>query len=312
MLKPYRKTSYEDVVAHGMQLIREISEVETFYTEVLQRAEELGVAVEFSLRHTTTEEYRGGYMPPKVLSGRVPRGYALEIWIDLCQDGCVLASCEEEASRIQYSINVAAVTYAPGLVFDKVDFLSVEDVLRECVILEEFLDGIQEKGATKTPFSTNDRMPDAPMGALLPVLGVEGLEAGSYVELQGAEYDGAFGKDDSLFVGEHAFLPYKLLLLGLVPLTDLVEGDHITLRGDVAEAFLARCEELKLAIAETNSYTDALYDCGVAAYAPPPNAERLLNALCVFDEGEFEEGNEVITRWMDSHLGMGHPITIIW
>lgn len=314
MLRPLRKTTYADAIAHAKDVIEQIGRAEAF-VEVVKRAEALGVSLEFGYRHTMNEEHRGSAVSVAEPDRILPHGYTMELWLDLCDAKNVLASLGEEESRTQYSISATVCEYVEGLFTHKVDFLDAEKVIKNgfpLVMLEEFLDAIEEGGAIASPFMRDSLVPEEPIGELLPVYDVEKLAGGSYVVLVPGEYDGATEGKDAIFIGEHAFLPYKYLLLGVVPLERLTAGEKLVLTREEAERFLELLDEIKY-VENEGSYTDTLNNnCGVTAYAPPPNAERLLDKLTLYNFHDFVTTTDELIGWIGVRLSNADTLTIVW
>jgi hypothetical protein len=195
------------------------------------------------------------------------------------------------------------------------EFFSVGEILHEnCPfeMLEEFLDQIEEHGYIHSPFIKNSRMPSEPMGEIEVLFDKAELAGGSYVELSTQPYDGTVGRDDSAFVAEHVFMPYKLLLLGLVDLDTVMKADAVTLTGEAIHLFAERIRDFVEAVDTEEHFTAALTNhTGVTAYAPPPHAEEMLNLITVVCNDEFVEASNDLADWIDDRFE-DECLTIIW
>ena len=314
MLKPWKKTTYQDVIQHAEGVIAEI-QANPAFVEVSERAQALGVTLEFGYRHTLDEEHRGSAISCAEPDRILPHGYTMELWLDLCDAKNVLVSKGEEESRTQYSISATVCEYVEGLFTHKIDFLDAEKVIKNgfpLVMLEEFLDAIEENGAMPGPFMRDSLVPEEPVGESLPVYDMGQLVGGSYVVLVSGAYEGTTEGKASIFISEHAFLPYKYLLLGVVSLERLTEGEQLVLTKGEAERFLELLDEIKY-VENEGSYTDTLNNnCGVTAYAPPPNTERLLDKLTLYNFYDFVTSTDELIGWIGVELSNADTLTIVW
>lgn len=316
MLKPYRKTNYEEAIAHAEGILASFRELDET-REMESHAASLGIGVAYSLHHTYDESQRANYICPDSTEGALPNGYTLEIWVDLTKDGYVLASTSGEEDRLQYSVSFPVVVHVEGMVyfFNRVDFLSFETVMKKNqanAMLESFLDEIEENGAQPSPFRTDSTCPVLPVGDLRVVFGVEDLEAGNYTELSPRPYDGTVGGKHSVFVGEHAFLPLRLFLLGCTDLPRWNTPAALTLTEEELTVWLDLLGEVPYVMEEYTSFTDLLDGVGIHAYAPPPNAETLLWRLTYGRKTDFLSDTARLADWLTAQKEEGNPVTLIW
>ncbi len=315
MLKPLGKTTYEDAVSWGEEVIDRLMQEEE-YAAVCDRLSQMGVEMEWSLHHTKTEEARGcSYTSIEDAHGKLKRGYAMELWVDFVKDGFVLASSGDEEERIQYSLSMTAVRQINGLVLSRVEFLDYQQILdsnKPFAMMDSFAEAMEKDGYLYTPFTQESRTPMAPVGTMNMIENKRDLLEGSYVELSPKDYDGTFGGEDSVFFATHCFLPYRYLLLPIVGL-DKLSQEAITLTPEESTRWATLIGEAIYELEDVEDFADAMSNgCGIAAYAPPPKTEEILNAVTVFRMEAFKTETEKMLLWLQNTLEQEKPVTLIW
>jgi len=321
MKRNFRKTTYEDAVAHAEELIATMR-ADSAFAELEEQAAGMGITFAFSLRHTQVDEMMGAYNPFREPTGRIPSGYALEIWVDLVRDGWVLCAADDAEEPTQYSLSLQVVSHPGGLISAMVPVLFHEyDAVLEdnqpFAILGEYLDACAEHGFAASPFREDALCPTEPVGDGVCHFSTADLAEGNYTELSPHPYAGSFGGADSLFLSEHAFLPYRLLLIGLIGLP-ACRGEATELSQEDAARFCdLLTDDLPDAVAAECNVSDVLSACSVTAFAPPPNAERLLNTVMFrskrdYSEEDFLAETGKMAAWIKKHLAAGDPLTVIW
>ncbi len=312
MLKSYRKTTYEDACNRGREILERLRAEEDFI-HVRDRAAALGVDIVCDMRHTVTEDYEGGYIFTQEHEGQLPHGYALELWFDLVRDGYVLCSAGED--KIQLSYSVPVVTYVNLLLTQRFSFADYETVMQEnpvCAVLEDYLDRIEDEGACPSPFVRDSLSPTAPRGEEGLIVGRENVGDGSYVEISSHPYDGTVGAEDSLYFSSDAFLPYHLFLLGVTaPAAGSAFTAPLTLSTEEMNAYAEVLEELPRHMRACRCFTELLSAVGVAAYAPPPRAEALLDEVTYLREKEFLADAARLAAHLRDCAEADTPVTLI-
>ncbi len=307
MKQALKKTTYADIAAHAERLFAELAEDEA-YIALIERAAAMDITVTTSVRHTYTDDYALNYRPNPTAEGKIPVGYAMELWFDLTRGGRVLVTGDGE---IQCSVGAEAVDCSGFLLSHKLRFHDLEQVLSGtpvCALLEEFLDAIEEKGGVPTPFVTDSCMPIAPAGAANALTRAD-VREGAYVEMMCGTYTGSYGAEDSVYFAADAFLPHRLFLHGALGEVKNFEGETCVMEGEALARLTEIYEEIPSVIRRAATFTDLYMELCESPLAPPPRAEQLADALTVCRADAFLADCE---RVLELLYNCDDVMTVIW
>jgi hypothetical protein len=308
MLKPLKKTTYEDACRYGQELLDRLGEEEEF-ARIQERAASLNVEIMCSLRHTYAPDALN-YVPSSDCTGPLPYGYAMELWFDLVGDGAVL--CSQGEGQIQLSYAVTAIEQVNYLLFNRVHFFDYEDILSENPIfatLDDYLDRIEDAGCAPSPFIRDTLCQTEPRAERGLLRGRDAVGEGSYVELSSRPYNGTVGAADSLYFASDAFFPYRLFLLAATG--DATLDMPRTLAGEKLQALVELLEDVPRAMHATHCFADLLSELGVSAYTPPPRAEMLLDSLTFLRKKGFLSDVAALAEFLNEQLCNGESVTFI-
>ncbi len=311
MKKTLKHTTYEDAVQHGDNLLEELGQNEE-YAAAVARAEEMGITISASIRHTYTDEFEAGYTPAEEPTGQLPSGYAMELWFDLTHDGHVLVAKGE--NPVQCSVGATAIEFSVVFLTARLNFFDLDYILEHnpiAAMLEEFLDLIEENGAAPSPFVADGLCSPTPGGSAA-ILSRQQVLQGAFVEFSSNPYDGTFGAEDSLFIDAEVALPYRLFLHAAMNSLEAFQGDHLALNADQTEAFAAMLEEVPDTLESSVNFA-TLYNalCGFPLEAPP-RAERLLDALTILRETRFTDDCTRLAAFIRDAQANDKQLTVIW
>lgn len=141
----YAKT-YEEIYAHAKALTARLEE-DTDYQALLARARTLGITVSVTPRHTFSPEYVPHFIPDADATGKLPAGYAMELWIDLNCGDHILAFTDDEGNDVQCSYTMLAACEENFLLFSRVALYSYEKMMADnqlIAILTDCLDAAED------------------------------------------------------------------------------------------------------------------------------------------------------------------------
>lgn len=312
--RTFAKT-YEEVLAHAKSLLASLAEDEE-YRAVEARARAMGLSLTATYRHTYTPDFAARFVPDADADGKLPAGYAMELWIDLNRGDHILAYLDDDGNEIQCSYSLTAAISVSYLLFSRVELLSYDDILADnplFAVLTDDLDAIEDLGDLDSPFLRDHLTPTSPRGEVCLLTDKSQVGEGSYVEILAGEYDGNFGHEDSLYFAEDAFLPYRMLLLALFGAERLTEGEYLTLTGKETDEFIEALDELPRALSGVVTYSDALSEAySLEAFTPPPRLETCLNRLTLLRSDDFLSDVSTLFERLTARPSPDTPITFIW
>ena len=312
--RAFAKT-YEEILTHARSLLERLTEEEE-YRAVEARARAMGLSLTATYRHTHTPDFAARFIPDADAEGKLPAGYAMELWIDLNRGDHIVAYLDDDGNEIQCSYALTAAISVSYLLFSRVELLSYEDILAENPlfdVLTDDLDAIEDLGDLDSPFLRDHLTPVSPRGEVCLLTDKSQVGEGSYVEIRIGEYDGTFGHDDSLYFAEDAFLPYRMLLLALFGAERLTAGEYLTLTGEETQELIEALDSMPSALSGAITYPDALLDtyC-LEAFTPPPRLETCLNRLTFSRSKEFLTDVAALSERLSGRPSPDTPITFIW
>ncbi len=307
MLRPLRDTTYADAESHGSHLISTLPENEG-YAQMLSRAKDLGVEVDCCIRHTYQDDVLS--YPHKACEGRLPTGYAMELWFDIVKDGRILSAASD---GMQMSTSATAVYHRSGLFSQKACLLELEEVLAASPVvetLEEFLDRVEEGDAIPSPFLRDGFYSPEPRAEAEMLVGIDQVGEGTYVELAEGRVT-AEGGESSVYFSAEAFLPFALLFSAL-PEGGLTVGENVTLTAEQMLSMAELLEELPHSVKRCRDFADLLVDMGVGAIAPPPTAEACLNYMVYRTPRVFLGNAAQLSQHLRTLLSGEQVLTILY
>lgn len=313
--RAYAKT-YEDIYAHAKALTAQLEEDPDFRA-VVARARTLGITVSVTVRHTfAPPEYIPRFTPDADASGKLPAGYAMELWVDLNCGNHIMAFTDDEGNDVQCSYTMLAACEESFLFSSRVVLFSYEKMMEEnqlIAILTDCLDAAEDGVAGDSPFVSDLLTPTEPRGERGLLMGRDAVGEGSYIEIVRGTYDGTFGHEDACYFSEDGFLPYRMLLLALFGAERLCIGSYLTLTAGETARFADALRELPEAVFTVFSYSDILaenYD--LTAFLPPPRLETCLNRLTVRRDEDFVEDAARLADYLAPEGEEAAPATFIW
>ena len=307
--------TYEDVQAHIRTLVERLAEDEE-YRALEERARAAGYALTVTHRYTASQEFAADFVPLSDEEGKLPHGFAAEIWFDINRGDKVLAFCDEDGNVTQCSYSMTVATAESYFLFTRVRLYSYEEMMRKnqlIAILGDDLDGLETYGATASPFTRDALTPLAPRGEEGLLRGIAAVGEGSYVEIITTEDDHETGHENAYYFSTDAFLPYRMILLSIVGAERLDSGTSLTLDEEETERFVAALEEAGEAIHSVDSFSDALSDTwGVTSFAPPPRLESCLNRLTLLRSDEFLSDCADLAAYLTPAEDAAPIVTFIW
>ena len=311
----YAKT-YEDIYAHAKSLTAQL-EADPDFRAVVARARTFGITVSVTLRHTCAPpEYIPRSIPDADASGKLPAGYAMELWVDLNCGDHILAFTDDEGNDVQCSYTMLAACEEHFLFSSRVVLLSYEKMMADnqlIAILTDYLDAAEDGVTGDSPFVSDLLTPTEPRGVRGLLVGREAVGEGSYIEIVHGAYDGTFGHEDACYFSEDGFLPYRMLLLALFGAERLCIGSYMTLTAEETTRFVGALRELPESIFVVFSYSDVLAEAyGLTAFLPPPRLETCLNRLTVRRDEDFVEDAVRLAAYLIPEGEAATPTTFIW
>lgn len=310
----YAKT-YEEIYAHAKALTARLEE-DTDYQALLARARTLGITVSVTPRHTFSPEYVPHFIPDADATGKLPAGYAMELWIDLNCGDHILAFTDDEGNDVQCSYTMLAACEENFLLFSRVALYSYEKMMADnqlIAILTDCLDAAEDGVSGDSPFRSDLLTPTEPRGERGLIVGRDAVGEGSYVEIVRGDYDGTFGHEDAYYFSEDGFLPYRMLLLALFGAERISIGSSLTLTAEEAAQFADALDELPEALSTVFSYSDALAETyGLEAFLPPPRLETCLNRLTLHRDEAFLDDAARLAAHIAPEDGETTSVTFIW
>ena len=290
----WKQTTYEVAREKAEELLAKLREDERF-TAVCERAATLGLEVDVTYQHTYINEGDIVRAPVQKYEGRVPRGYALALWVDLVKDGHVVC-CGSFDNPVQFSSSVMCGKYVDLLFSQKVTFLEYENLFQNDPLfemLEEYLDMAEEHGTTPSLFLRDELAPTLSEGDVGFVCRAE-IEEGSYTALAG---DSEYYEADALYIQSGAFFPYNLMLYSA---TGKVLGDTtLTLTQEETEALLELLDNLPHEMRQCENFADLLVDgLGFSAMIPTPRMAQYLDEMTYLRYRAFLENLESLTEYI--------------
>ncbi len=307
-----KKATYGACKAHGESIIKRLKED---CAALEEEAKASGVFIEYSLKHTHTLLSRVPYVLPGKDEERVPYEYAMEIWVDFVKNGHILATKDEAGEVRQHSVFATVVDAVMGLFTHKYELVEYEKMLRDSHLTEslrEEWESIQTGETFETPFVRDTMCPVIPEGDLTWIATKDALTPGNYVELSPLPYDGSSFGEDSSYMGYHAFLPYRTMLLGVVSPARLLEA-NTTLTKEETETFLGILENLPETLS-FDHFDEAICEMGdaLAAYGLPPRMEQLIHRVTIDRKEAFLEETDQLILWLQERVDHAEAVTIIW
>lgn len=310
--RPIAKT-YEDIYAHAKALVAALEE-DAAYRALVARARTLGITVSVTPRHTFSPEYIPHYIPDADAAGKLPGGYAMELWFDLNCGDHVLAFSDDEGNDVQCSYSMLAACEQSYLLFSRVVLYSYEEMMagnQLIAVLTDCLDAAEDGCAGDSPFLSDLLTPTEPRGERGLLVGRAAVSDGSYVEIVRGAFDGTFGHEDACYFSEDGFLPYRMLLLALFGAERISIGSSLTLSTEEATQFCEALRMLPEALSSIFSYIDALTETyGMTALVPPPRLETCLNRLTLHRDEAFLDDAEALADYLSGDGAS--PVTFIW
>lgn len=312
--RTYAKT-YEEIYAHAKALTVRLEEDAEFQA-VVARARTLGITVSVTTRHTFSPEYVPHFIPDADASGKLPGGYAMELWVDLNCGDHILAFSDDEGNDVQCSYTMLAACEESYLLFSRVVLYSFEKMMADnqlIAILTDCLDAAEDGVSGDSPFRSDLLTPTEPRGERGLLMGRDAVSEGSYIELMRGEYDGTFGHKDACYFSEDGFLPYRMLLLALFGAERISIGASLTLTVEETSQLVDALITLPEALSTVFSYSDALAETyGLTAFLPPPRLETCLNRLTLHRDEEFLEDADRLAAYLAPEGSVTAPVTFIW
>ena len=312
--RTYAKT-YEEIYAHAKALTARLEEDAEFQA-VVARARTLGITVSVTTRHTFSPEYVPHFIPDADASGKLPGGYAMELWVDLNCGDHILAFSDDEGNDVQCSYTMLAACEESYLLFSRVVLYSFEKMMADnqlIAILTDCLDAAEDGVSGDSPFRSDLLTPTEPRGERGLLMGRDAVSEGSYIELMRGEYDGTFGHKDACYFSEDGFLPYRMLLLALFGAERISIGASLTLTVEETSQLVDALITLPEALSTVFSYSDALAETyGLTAFLPPPRLETCLNRLTLHRDEEFLEDADRLAAYLAPEGSVTAPVTFIW
>ena len=310
----YAKT-YEEIYAHAKALTAQLEEDPEFRA-VVARARTLGITVSVTPRHTFSPEYVPHFIPDADASGKLPGGYAMELWVDLNCGDHILAFADDEGNDVQCSYTMLAACEESYLLFSRVALYSYEKMMADnqlIAILTDCLDAAEDGVAGDSPFVSDLLTPTEPRGERGLLMGRDAVGEGSYIEILRGTYDGAVGHPDACYFSEDGFLPYRMLLLALFGAERISVGNYLTLTIPETAQFISALRELPEALSTVFSYSDALaetYD--LTEFLPPPRLETCLNRLTLHRDEAFLDDAARLADYLAPEGETTTPVTFLW
>ena len=309
MQRKWKETTYEVATAYAEGLLEKLKADEAFIA-ICDRAEKLGLEVDCTYQHTYVAEGELVRSPVETFEGRVPRGYALALWVDFITGGRV-ACCAKEDNPIQLSLSVTAAKYMDLLFSKRVIFLDYEDLIHNeplFEMLEEYLDLAEEHGTSLSLFMRDGLAPTLPQGDK-GILHRGDIVDGSFVEFSKGEFQEMRG-EDSLYIPEEAAMPYLLMVHTA---SGKMLGDHpLTLTMEETEALAEMLENLPHEAKRCDSFAELLVDgIGLSSMTPTPRTAQYLEGLTYLRYKAFMGDLEELSTFVRALVEEGQPLTII-
>ncbi len=309
MQTKWKDTTYEMATEYAEKLLEKLKEDEAFIA-ICARAEARGLEVDCTYQHTYVSEGEIVRSPVASFEGRVPRGYALTLWVDIVTGGRV-ARCANKDNPIQFSVSVTAAKHMDMLFSQRVIFLEYEELIHNepfFEMLEEYLDLAEEHGTSMTLFIRDEFAPEVPEGELGFVRRGD-IESGSFVEFSKGEFQEMRG-EDSLYILEEAAMPYHLMIYTL---TEKILGDYpMTLTMEETAAFLEMLDNLPYEAKRCDSFAELLVDgVGLTSMTPTPRMAQYLEGLTYLRYKSFLADLETLADFVRTLLDEEKPLTLI-
>ena len=311
----YRRTTREDIIAHGEAVIARLKEQEG-YAELQENAKALGVGISVYMRDTFTYDRRHEYTL-SLDEEEIPYGYQADLRIDLTRDGKILFVCDEAGAYDQMSISFPIITTPETFFGRKMKFVDFEEIDGADSVIDyiaDFLDAIGEgKGGVVSVLSANEKEIAFPKEKEM-ITSLAELPEGDVIELLPGHFEGVYLGERSVFFTPEAFLPFTVLL-------EAAEfGFHISHGVSVldeekwsqfSQSVRSFCQQLRK---NNCGFSDILSQMKLYSLEPSDTEEKHLNALCYENKEQFIRICDALLDWGDEVMDENaeKKISILW
>ncbi len=310
MLEAYRKMTNDILRAHEENVMTFLRSDERFL-DCEEEAAEMGLTLSVGIHETYSAETRSRHSETE---GKFPYGYSSELEIDFVQNGCVMMTNPEEGRAVQMSVTATIVRTPETLFVKKVELIPYDELIEDGELfdgIEDLLDEIEERGVgAPSPFLCDEDQSAEPSNDLALHTHPSHLGDGTYIELQAGAFNGAFGREDSLYLSRDAFLPYRPLLAHILG-RRYAPGAIMALTPEEGAQLVELARELADKISGCFYYGDVLSSLSIYEFTPPGNAERLLKRVTVDRAADFCADTRALADALGGMLAREGCLTVI-